>query len=395
MLNIKKDVLPELNLPEGHDNIVLPEQIPVGLTGGQDVIISTNSHQEKSSNTMPPSNNMGATSTIPSNNPLKTLIDWFAFTVLSEAPLEVFELLGMAKESFVHGKGGNGYTESWRNGNIVVYAKGGIPGMGTNVQMTGSGCRQFETAGGDFLRLINDVISSGGHFTRIDAAVDDYKGAIDIDIIGQKLKSWDVVSLFKKGREFCAYDNTGNVGKTVYFGSSSSDIQVRFYDKAKEQGKTDGMIWNRVELQMRNERAGAFAVELAGTLGSGMVNTSTGEINAIPLGALIAGVLKRYINFVEPSLSDANKCRWQISSWWAEFLGDVEKIKLSVEKVIRTFEECVDWVDRQVASTLGMIKTLWGSASFLSFMESVADDGAGRFGERHRAILREAGYVNA
>jgi phage replication initiation protein len=303
------------------------------------------------------------------------LIDWVSFTV--KVPLEnIYSLLKLPAEDFVEMKRGlNGYLGHLRRGSITILYNGQVEGMGVHVFMSGEGCREYEHQHGNRWKvLFLDVFSLGGHFTRLDSAIDDYEGYFKIEEIAEKVKRRELRSLFKKASLQVGFDladmegNKGNNGMTVYFGSNSSMIKVRMYEKSKQQRVS--YFWNRVEVETHDERANLFAQEIVGS---------------DDLGKLTAGVLKRYLNFVEPS-NDSNKSRWDVSEWWNKFLGDVEKVKLSVKKIQRTLAEVTMWVERQVSPSLALMKEKMGRA-FTSYMQYLLFDGKDRWNPKHYALL--------
>lgn len=320
---------------------------------------------------MPPNSNTGALFT----NGLTSLIDWVSFTV--KVPLEnIYSLLKLPAEDFVEMKRGlNGYLGHLKRGSISILFNGQVEGMGVHVFMTGEGCREYENKHGNrWKELFLDVFGLGGHFTRLDSAIDDFKGYFKIEEIAEKVKRRELTSLFKKAGVQVSYDladmegKKGNNGMTVYFGSKSSMIKVRMYEKSKQMGV--GYFWNRVEVETHDERANLFVQEI---------------VESDDLGKLTAGVLKRYLNFIEPS-NDSNKSRCDISEWWNKFLGDVEKVKLTVKKITRTLTQVTMWVERQVSPSLALMKEKMGSA-FTSYMQYLLFDGKDRWNQKHYALL--------
>lgn len=317
---------------------------------------------------MPPNSNTGALST----SGLSALIDWVSFTVL--VPLEsIYSLLRLPADDFVEMRRGlNGYLGHLKRGSISILFNGQVEGMGVHVFMSGAGCREYEFVHGDrWKELFSEVFKLGGHFTRLDSALDDYKGYFKIEDIAEKVKKREVRSLFKKADVRVSYglaDDEGSSGMTVYFGSNSSMIKVRMYEKNKQQNVN--YFWNRIEVETRDERANLLAQEV--------VKTDN-------LGQLIAGVLRRYLNFIEPS-NDSNKSRWDISNWWDIFLGDAEKVKLSVKKIQRTLSEVTMWIERQVSPSLALMKEKMGRA-FSSYMQYLLFDGKDRWNPKHYALL--------
>jgi len=81
------------------------------------------------------------------------------------------------------------------------------------------------------------VSENGGHFSRIDIAIDDFDGIFTLEEIEQKVQNGEIISYFRRGRILKEY-NLGledNLGQTIYFGSPQSRIRIRMYDKAIEQ----------------------------------------------------------------------------------------------------------------------------------------------------------------
>lgn len=317
---------------------------------------------------MPPNSNTGAIGT----NGLNTLIDWVSFTL--KEPLEsVFQLLKIPGSEFVKMKRGlNGYLGHVKRGSISVLYDGQCDNMGVHVMMTGMGCREYENIHGNIWQeLFQKVLNKGGHFTRLDTAIDDYKGYFKIDDIAEKVRKREVKSIFRKADVRVSYglnELEGNNGMTVYFGSNSSMIKVRMYEKSKQMGVD--YFWNRVEVETRDERAHELAKEI---------------VKTDDLGKLVAGVLKRYLNFCEPS-NDSNKSRWDISEWWDIYLGDVEKVKLTVKKVQRTLSQVTAWVERQVSPSLALMKEKMGK-HFHSYVQYLVYSGKERWTPKHLALL--------
>jgi len=319
----------------------------------------------------PPVNNMGVSDTNP-----KVLVDWSAFTFKEDNPEIAFKVLGMSRDSFIKlERGLSGYMEQWRCGNIKVLCKGS-DGMGVHVVISGQGCREYEVRfGDDWKGLMGRIKTAGGHFTRNDVAVDEFKQGNFIQMVRDKVQSGQVKSLFRAGKRiesFSLGEKTSITGESIYFGSVKSSLQVRIYDKAKEQGR-DGMIWNRVEIQARDERADVLASEI---------------ISGKSLGEVALGVLKRYLNFIDAPEGDSNKSRWPVSVWWAAFLGEIEKVKLTIQPVIKSFIQTVSWIDKQVAPMLAVVRKRFGRESFDSYLRALLCTGQGRWKERHLLLLK-------
>jgi DNA relaxase NicK len=122
------------------------------------------------------------------------------------------------------------------------------------VELTGDGCRIYSAAGSGhakrWLELRAKLESCAGRITRCDVAADDLAGMFPVRMAMQ----W---------REDGQFDNRGQTpkarlyddldsgdGKTLYIGSSSSEKQLRIYDKGKEMGDPESP-WVRYEVQFK------------------------------------------------------------------------------------------------------------------------------------------------
>jgi len=171
----------------------------------------------------PPYSSTGVENTVN----LVALLDWFAFTIPVIEPLKACELLGILADEFIKmPKGGNGYLSQVKCGDITILS-GGTAEMGCHVVLSGKGCRQYEARFGNvWPELIKKVFDQGGHFARIDVALDDYADRLSLAQINEKVDKREVISKFKTFRRHEEIDLTSpafeNEGNTVYFGSKLS-----------------------------------------------------------------------------------------------------------------------------------------------------------------------------
>lgn len=314
----------------------------------------------------PPYSSTGVVNTLMSG-----LIDWLAFTV-PDLPT-VFNILSIKESDFIElPKGMNGYKKQKQCGHIRVMYDGS-ENMGCHVEMSGQACREYETRGGKYFKwwpTLSEVLEAHGSFSRIDLAIDDRSGLLSLDEIERKIKAGEVRSKFRTARpgtEHNLADGT-KIGQTIYFGSKSSSIQMRFYDKALEQG-VDG-TWIRTEIQARDERATAVVVALLGD---------------VPVGHIASGVFRNYVVFVEKNKTDTNKARWAVCEWWNSYLGSVEAIRLSIEQKPRTLKEVESWVNKQIGPTLAML--MLANEGDTSWINEVMVNSKYRLKPKHYAMI--------
>jgi phage replication initiation protein len=347
------------------------------------------------STTKPPSNNMGAQFTEPSNSkmgclltnkiqkPLKNeaLIDWFAFTFPKIlCPDDAIKTAGLNCLDFKPCDfGGMGYKKSLRAGNIVVFFDG-ADNMGVHISMTGQGCRQFEAASRLkncwellLLRLhnLNHVTPNTVNIKRFDVAIDNVDGALNIDLLEESIRANDVRSIFKGGKliEKLAFtDEKKNLGKTIYIGSDTSRIKARFYDKAA-QLQLEGH-WIRAEIQFMAERAHSATLAY---------------IKRVPLGEIVTRTLNQYFTLIDRNDSNVSRCT--VKAWWAEWLGTVQKLKLTTRKADKYVSEVLDYFKRQFSPTVAMFRQFYGAAEFRGIMIDLIENGKERMSKKHLQIM--------
>lgn len=244
------------------------------------------------------------------------LFDWLTVSSKDEDPCSWLPLLGMEAcpwEPMEYGR--NGYRKGLHFSHISIYFDGN-EGMGSCLDISGQGCRAFETYGtGDFDGLFWLFVSQPERYniTRLDVAFDDHTGILPMDELFQDALDREYVCKAHKVFPQCEIDDTREpVGKTVYFGTKKSDIMFRIYDKAYERGKDDGTHWVRVEMQLRRERALAFVRQQE------------------PIGERFRGVLVNYVRFVDDN-GDSNRWRWPMKDYWADLIDGVSRIRLYIK----------------------------------------------------------------
>ncbi|MBR1528322.1 MAG: replication initiation factor domain-containing protein [Oscillospiraceae bacterium] len=287
------------------------------------------------------------------------LVDWLSFRCESMGHLEMMEYLGLNSCDWMHSKGFYGYQKRvWCSGMHIHYDNPDIPGV--LVEMSGTGCRAFETFGenlrmsadgevvADWISVFTDILTRKDFIiTRLDIAFDDKSGCIPLDRVASDVMAGNFVSKFKSD-SVSVTAHPGNIGQTVYLGSAQSETRMRIYDKAFERGFTSVTVnkkyqwdgsntakhdeaisqtinissqnsdekpvhWVRFEMQLRRDRAFSFLSELA-------------EAD-YDIGQVFSRVVANYFRIVVPS-EDSNKRRWETAEYWAELVGDVLPLSL-------------------------------------------------------------------
>lgn len=191
------------------------------------------------------------------------LIDWITFSSKMHDVHSMIEFLGLTGAEWKRCSGRYYYGSSWRFGNINIYCDGLSADMGICVEMSGQGCRDFESYGtGDWsgiLQLYRDH-KTLINISRLDLAYDDFIGLLDIDSLitdtflqyfVSRNKHWNV--------------QKGSRGASVEHGDRGGSMYIRIYDKRAERRRDDLAHWVRCELQMRDKLPGNFVDALFDT----------------------------------------------------------------------------------------------------------------------------------
>jgi len=173
------------------------------------------------------------------------VLGWLRFTVPDSTADEVIARVG--GEWIKDKKGFLGYRQGWLSrGN-----SGGLGRIGT-----GASWAPREVHVDLSQELISDwtyqkfhdvatwVFEQKGHFGRIDVALDDRNGVIDVDRIYASVRAGNCVSHFRQSRLISGLDvGTGlDTGQTLCMGSRQSDTYLRIYDKAAEQRSKEKVV---------------------------------------------------------------------------------------------------------------------------------------------------------
>ena len=134
-------------------------------------------------------------------------------------------------------------------------------------------------------------------------------------------------------------------GTSLYFGSKTSPVLIRIYDKAAERGIKD-RHWIRVEMQLRDERAKVFAAML---------------LRDQHVGLTASGVLRNYLCFLTPT-EDTNKARWPLAPYWDRLIMDMQKISLWISPGTEyNFSNTEHWLLKQYGQALRVLDVIYGS----------------------------------
>lgn len=290
------------------------------------------------------------------------LFDWFSCTLSLDGEYfheygddlstgQVFiDLLGLDSVYFQVAGGVRGYSKRlWFDGVNIHLPGANQPTVW--LEMSGGGCRAFETYGTGNWEQLFDFALKYCHITRLDVSFDDHSGILDMTTLLHDtfiVPSY-VSKCFKHKLVLDADDRSGGSSITIYHGSDQSEIKVRIYDKAAELRKLDH--WVRVEIEFHRDRASAF-IELL--------------YSNMSIGQAWSGVLLNYLRYVEPDEFDINRWRWPLKSYWSELVGSSEPICLYVGPGVEyNMQRLDDFIFSQAGNSIRTYIEVFGIERFL------------------------------
>ena len=289
----------------------------------------------------------------------------------------------MLHEDYGHYK----YTEHYYLGDVFVYTSQDEE-KGTLLELKGKGCRQFESyllaQGRSWYDFLMDALVEGGVMKRLDLAINDRAGILDIPDLTAKCNREECVSLFRSFKSYASGElvkhneqDKAGMGHTLYIGSLKSEVYFCCYEKNYEQYAKLGIptseapIKNRFEIRLKDERAYYAVREL--------LTHYDAELTAF-------SIINHYIRFVDRE-PEKRKTDWKLNDRWAWFIGkDRPPVKLTTDPEPYTLERTLGWISRQVAPTLKMLKKI-DAGNSTSYLKEIEDNA--KLTEKHLQIIKQ------
>ena len=289
----------------------------------------------------------------------------------------------MIHEDFGH----YSYTEHYYIGDIFVYTSPDEE-KGVLLELKGKGCRQFESyllaqerSWYDFLM---DALVDGGVMKRLDLAINDHTGMLDIPELTEKCRNEECVSVFRSFKSYASGElvkheeqDKAGMGYTLYIGSLKSEVYFCVYEKNYEQYIKLGIpieeapIKNRFEIRLKNERA-YYAVR-------DLLTYYDAERTAF-------SIINRYVRFVDKE-ADKKRSDWKLSVRWAWFIGENrEPLKLTTKPEPYTLDRTLRWIQRQVDPTLKMLETITAKTG-IDYLKEIRK--STKLTEKHYKIIEQ------
>ena len=304
------------------------------------------------------------------------LFDWLTFTVKGVSLGCILPFLGLSTGlSFEDMPGLDGYRKRlFFEGISIMYD--GRSDMGICVNLSGQGCRAFETYSSLswdelFHTLVDGIDTLGVNVTRLDIAFDDHSGILDMDCLLDDMDDHNYTS-----RSSWWKVEYGSEGSTIYVGSPRSNFRLRIYDKAAERGyvESDHKHWIRVEMQLRKNNA----------------LSAIRNFLADDIGIVFGGILRNYVIFRVPG-ADSNRSRWEIAPYWDALIGASEAIHLWVNPgVDYNFFKLENWLVNTCGAAIRCYSDIVGIDNLFAAVRTK------RLSPKYQALLdrlRDGGWI--
>lgn len=225
----------------------------------------------------------------------------------------------------------------------------------------------------ELIQLVYDIMHNGFHFTRIDLAVDHVNMGLNLcERIRECCEKGQLCHIrkFSYDPEFKA-DGTPT-RKLVKLGSRSSDISVRVYDKGLETGTLPVGQWERLEVEVKGDRANEIGPKL------------------ILAGDDMPDLLWRYVigafDFREVN-GRSELARRPRVKWWDDYMGQSVPLVCPPCTKVSTFESWKRWFQTSVGPRLLQLSGILGVSPY-EFLEEMLQ--GVKAAKSHTACTEEA-----
>lgn len=250
-------------------------------------------------------------------------------------------------------------------------SEAGTPGE-LRIHLTGTVLRGVSLF--DLLDYLDVLRGYGAEMTELHVALDDLYKSVPLFLVETAVDDGNISG---------AHDGTlhRGLGKnkrghdTVNIGSVHSDKRLTVYAKDKESG--DDYYGNRWEAKFRRK--------YAQTVFEQMFECDSPK----SLATYLSGVVLGCVRFVDKTSGDHHTERLPLLGWYNKLcLSVAPAVKVSPVNKKITLRDSVEWVERQVARRLGMIKKAMG-ARFSSWLNEVMTEKVSYMSPVDEAMIEE------
>lgn len=300
---------------------------------------------------------------------MKSFIDWLAFTDKEKNKEQIItQILNYSINEIKQSKKGMlGYKRLELLNEIKILSEGGLE-MGEHYILSGSALRLLEK-NNDLVVVIKSVKLLNVSITRIDIALDMENGKyFTFEQLKNDIIKGNVLSRWRTSKEIIerSLKDGETLGNTIYLGSRTSDVMLRFYRKDLQSENEIYKNIIRMELEVKR----------------GNAENLVKQLESQNIGTIIKGILNNYIRVIIPNKNDSNKSRWETTKYWKDFINDIEKIKLSDGILEKTLDQKIEWFRKQNGPSMALI-----GAAEENLLQQILEDGYKRLKPKDLSIL--------
>jgi len=321
--------------------------------------------------------------------PLEMVIDYVRIRFpIMDVKYVVSDILRLKQEYMLHEDYGfYSYSEHYVMGDIFVLISPDEE-KGVLLELKGRGCRQFENylfaQGRDWYEFFRECLKEDAVIKRLDLAINDKTGLLDIPELSNKCKNEECISVFRTFKDYESGElvksreqHKAEMGKTLYIGSLKSEVYFCIYEKDYEQyikhniPIEDAEVKNRFEIRLKNDRAFHAMYDL--------LSYRDAERTAF-------SIINRYVRFVDKD-EDKRRSEWRLNAKWSWFIGENrEKLKLTTKPEPFTYERTLKWLSHQVMPTQKMLKEV-DSKNGTDFIGDMLKNA--KLTEKHEKLIKQ------
>lgn len=270
------------------------------------------------------------------------LIDYLTFSVKNISLKHAIRLFGLQNVQFVEG------SSKFRGYRYGLYSKGiqlfyGGDNGGVCISFSGTGCRALESynPGLNWYRYIMLLYRHYPrcHISRLDVACDEREGILNYNKLKKDSLSRHYVSRFDVPLV------SDGAEQSIIWGSPTSRIRVRIYNKALERGLSSDQHWMRCEMQLRDEAALSFIREW--------------HLSS-DLGKTYCGILVNQIRYTSKENTGDHTTRLKTARYWSKFTQGAERLKMAYPKGL---SYNLEKVEQYIFGQAGISIALWLEAN--------------------------------
>lgn len=217
--------------------------------------------------------------------------------------------------------------------------------------------------------------------TRFDVALDDYHKSIAPIQVTEAIRAGNVTG-FKPGKDSGGrFIESFGEGWTVQMGAPKSARKLNYYNKqAESKGKLDCYRWE-------TRSSGDLASQQFDDWLS-LPEEDFDSLSARYLGAVVVGTFDFIDRAVNPK--EKNVSRLKKLPWWETFVARVgSEIRHSRIRSKRSIQKAMQWIERQVVTSLAMLQIALGSSRFADWLSAeMIRAKEKRFTDWHHHLIR-------